>query len=506
MASADTVNKAMATLEGRDTIRRRLEKMESEQSLRHFIRAGWKVIEPGVAYKHNWHIDLIAENLQAVDEGQIKRLVLNIPPRAMKSTSVTVMWPTWSWISRPEMSWQFWSYSQDLMVKHSLDRRAIIESEWYQGNWGDIVSLAKDENRKGIFMNSQRGVMDATRAKTGKGGNRMVIDDPVNPEDALSPKSRETANRLYDLTLANRLNDPAEDAIVIVMQRLHEDDLSGHVRDLGFEYVSIPAIAERDTIYSFPISGEEKHVKQGDLMWEERFPPAVLDSYRLTLGTYGFASQYQQSPVPVSGSIFDAKKWGHYRQSELPDSFKRVVAFADTAYEEGELNDFSVIALWGESDRKFYLLDLIRGQLEYPALEQAALEKWSEWRQLPRGWRPSRFVIENKASGAPLRQRLKKNTRIPVEAYNPGARDKVARANAISGYVDAGMLMLPDRPEDALGDIAIGPFVSEHSLFPNAKHDDQVDTTTMAILWFTDEPEKGKSTGHVRVGSTRSKW
>lgn len=500
------LQQALASPAGRSQIRRFSNRLRWEDDLDAFIRRAWREIEPGVAYKHNWHIDLIAEYLMAIDAGQLQRVIFNIPPRNMKSIAISVMWPVWSWLKRPESRWQFWSYSADLMTKHSLDRRTIVESEWYQSNWGDRIRLAHDENRKSIFMNDKRGVMDATRTKTGKGGNRLVIDDPVNPEEALSETARATANRLYDLTLSSRLDNPAEDAIVVVMQRLHEDDLTGHLAEHGFEHVVIPAVAEERTRHVFPVSGRVRERAEGELLWPERFPQSVIDGFKVSHGPFGFASQFQQRPVPLGGSIFPAARWGRYRRADLPEAFRRVIAVADTAHEEGEENDFSVLALWGEGGRGWYLLALVRRQMEYPELEATVKEKWAEWRAFPRGWRVQRLVIENKSSGIALRQRLRKETRIPVEAFNPGTRSKIARAHAISGYHAAGRLFLPERAEDALGDINLGAFVTEHALFPNGRHDDQVDTTVMSTLWFTDETTGAAGKGIVATGSAKGRW
>jgi predicted phage terminase large subunit-like protein len=226
----------------------------------------------------------------------------------------------------------------------------------------------------------------------------------------------------------------------------------------------------------------------------------------VALGAYGFSSQHQQRPVPLGGAIFSAARWGRYRREELPERFGRVIVTADTAHEAGQENDFSVLALWAEGRQGWYLLDLFKKQMEYPELEQVSLELWQRWRGLPPGWRPHRLIIENKASGITLRQRLAKETRIPIEPFNPGTKDKVARAHSISGYQASGRLYLPEREEDAVGPIDTGAFIAEHALFPNARHDDQVDTTTMAILWFTDDENNAGGEGIVATGSAKGRW
>lgn len=506
MSAPPEVLAYMTTPEGRAAIRDYHRKRTAESDLRAFLALAWEVIEPGKAYLHNWHIDLIAEYLMAVDAGQIKRLVVNIPPRHSKSTIITVAWPTWSWIHDPRTRWQFWSYSDELMTKHSLDRRAIIESDWYQRYWGDRVHLSPDQNRKQIFMNDERGVMDATRSKTGKGGNRIVIDDPLNPEDAFSEAERIKANRVYDQTLSSRLDNPEEDAVVCVMQRLHEDDLTGHLLELGFEHLALPSIADEPQRLVFPISGEVIERDEGHLLWPERFSRAVLDDYRTTLGEFGFAAQYQQRPVPLGGAIFHADRWRTYRAEELPERFRRVVAVADTAHKAGAQNDYTVAGLWGETRNAYYLLDLLRGRWEYPEMERALVARWQTWRNLPAGWRPSRFIVEDASSGTALIQRLSAETTIPVEPFKTGSRDKEARAHTASGYQASGKLLIPERPKDSVSGFDVGAFVSEHALFPNGKHDDQVDVTSIAMLWFSRQPDLDAGLGVVATGMTSSNW
>jgi Uncharacterized protein conserved in bacteria len=232
----------------------------AERKLADFIRQAWHVIEPATPYLHNWHIDLICEYLEAVSAGQITRLIINIPPRYMKSIAVSVMWPVWEWIRHPETRWIFASYSQSLSTKHSVDRRTIIQSDWYQSRWGDRFKLVEDHNLKTEFLNDKRGHMIATSVggtSTGKGGNRLVVDDPLNPKEAASDVLRERANTWFDQTFYSRLDDKKTGAIVVIMQRLHEKDLTGHLLEQGgeWEHLCLPAIAEDRQVIHFPMSG-----------------------------------------------------------------------------------------------------------------------------------------------------------------------------------------------------------------------------------------------------------
>lgn len=461
-----------------------LETREYELDLAAFIRGCWEVLEPGTPYMHNWHIDLLAEHLMAVSAGEIKRLIINIPPRHMKSLLVSVIWPAWEWATRPESRWIFASYSSSLAIKHSLDRRAVLQSGWYQERWGERVKLTDDQNLKAEFMNTRRGIMLATSVGgtvTGKGGDRIVVDDPLNPEEAFSATKRDTALRFYDQTLSSRLDHPERGAIVVMMQRLHQWDLAGHLIERGgFTHLRIPAEGEEATVYRFPRSGRSHARAAGELLWPDRFGPTAIGEARRTLGPFAFAAQHQQRPVPAGGGIFPVEWWMLYDQNFVPwiaRAARRIVVFVDPALRKGQLNDYSVAAVWADLAHPladdvpagYYLLDLWRDKVDFPELETQLV-------RLRERWKPSRFVIENKASGMSMEQTLKAR-KIPVELFNPD-RDKEARAHAISGYVKDGYCHLPS------GAPWLADFLQEHALFPKTDHDDQVDTTSMALAFF----------------------
>ena len=208
----------------------------AERSLRAYIEQAWPILEPETTFVPNWHIDLLVEYLEAVTAGMITRLLINVPPRSMKSLLVSVLWPTWEWIRRPSHRWVCASYADGLATKHSLDRRTILQSSWYQDRWGDRVQLSSDQNVKGEFQNTKRGVMIATSVGgsiTGKGGDRIVVDDLHNPQQADSDAQRETALAYFRKTLATRLDSKKTGTIVVVKQRLHQHDLSTLCQDLG---------------------------------------------------------------------------------------------------------------------------------------------------------------------------------------------------------------------------------------------------------------------------------
>ena len=220
---------------------------KAERTLPAFIEQAWHVIEPGITYVDNWHIHLIGEYMEAVNRGEIRRLVINMPPRHMKSLEATVCYPVWTWIKHPEKRFIKVSYSDSLSRKHNILARDIIKSPWFQENWGDVIQLKDDVNRQNEFKNTHQGFMFSTSiggALTGEGGDVIIIDDPQNPLMANSEVEREASINFFKNTLQTRLNDPQTGAFIIIMQRLHENDLTGHIlsEDLGYEHLCLPEI------------------------------------------------------------------------------------------------------------------------------------------------------------------------------------------------------------------------------------------------------------------------
>src|SRR6202011_6134294 len=259
--------------------------------LRLYIRHAWHVIEPFTVYLENWHIDLIAEYLEAVTAGQIKRLLINMPPRMAKSTCVSIMWPTWVWarepfpgkphnpaLEGPGTKWMFASYADELRTKHSLDRRKMLQSDWYRQRWPKPAELVSDQNVKTMFANSSSGIMLATTmlgAGTGLGGNMLVIDDPHKTREEPQSKEVESQVAAYGDTFATRHDDKKQGVTVIVMQRINDNDLSAHVMETAEEnyiHLKIEAEAPERRVITFP-SGRILVREPGDLLWESREGP-----------------------------------------------------------------------------------------------------------------------------------------------------------------------------------------------------------------------------------------
>lgn len=462
------------------------------RSLENYITQAWKVIEPSTPFLNNWHIGVISEYLEAVTAGQILRLLINMPPRYMKSICVSVMWPTWEWITRPDTRWLFASYSGSLSMKHSVDRRTLIQSDWYQARWGRRYSLTTDQNVKTEYQNDQRGVMVATSvggSATGKGGTRIVVDDPHNPQEALSDVQRASAITFFDQTLSTRLDDKKAGVIVVVMQRLHTADLSAHVLEQGYTHLNLPAEAPARTVVTFPRSGRTLVREPGDILWPAREGAPELVRARVALGSYGYAGQYDQVPSPPVGGVFQRGWWRFYRQA--PAGLEVVICSWDMAFKDLTDSDYVVGQVWGKRGADKYLLDQVRGQMNFTETCRAVTTLAAKW--------PQALVklVEDKANGTAVIDTLRSKVPglIPVEPQG----GKQARAAAVSPEVEAGNIYLPDP--------ALAPwvhdFIEEAAAFPRGAHDDQVDAMTQALLrWITTVPPPPAQTTAPRPVAT----
>ncbi len=319
------------------------------------------------------------------------------------------------------------------------------------------------------FITTRQGYRLATSTGgvlTGRGADIILIDDPLKPEEALSAAQRQACNEWYDHTLYSRLNDKRYGAIVIITQRLHEDDLVGHVFvQEPWEVLSFPAIAEADETHEIDtIWGPRCFARrQGEALHPDREPLDVLGRIRRTIGEYNFAGQYQQSPAPLGGGLVKVEWFKRYRESERPERFDRIVQSWDTANKATELSDLSVCTTWGVKGKDLFLLSVFRRRLEYPALKRAVREQLSLFGA-------NKVLIEDKASGTQLIQELIADGCYGVTRYQP-TTDKVMRLHAQTALIENGFVRIP---EDALW---LAEYLHEMAIFPKGKHDDQVDST-----------------------------
>src|SRR5947207_2688177 len=360
-------------------------------------------LNPQAELAMNCHIEVIAGKLTAVREGRTRRLIINLPPRHLKSLMASIAFPAWCLGRDPTAQILCVSYAQDLADKLARDCRAVMQSPWYRRLFP--TRLAPHRQAVQEFITTRQGYRLATSTGgvlTGRGADIIIIDDPLKPEEALSEAQRQAANDWYDNTLYSRLNDKRRGAIVIVMQRLHEDDLVGHV--LGqeeWDIVRFTAIAEADEVHETDtILGPKRFTRRhGEALHPDREPPEILDRIRRTMGEYNFAGQYQQSPAPLGGGLVKAEWFKRYRPSELPEGFDRIVQSWDTANKATELSDFSVCTTWGVKGKELFLLAVFRRKLEFPALKRAVREQQSLFDAQV-------VLIEDKAFGTQLIQEL----------------------------------------------------------------------------------------------------
>lgn len=447
---------------------------QAERSLRSFIEQAWPILEPSTPFLPNWHIDFLVEHLEAVTRGQDTRLLINIPPRSGKSILVTVLWPVWEWIRDPSMRAIFASYAEPLAIKHSLDRRSVLQSPWYQRHWGHRVQLATDQNEKREFRNTRGGHMTVTSTGgsiLGKGGSRIVVDDPHQPDE--SDTQREAVLRFFTQTLSTRLDNKNTGAMVAVMQRLHERDLSALCQDLGFTHVCIPAEAEAPTRYVFPLSGRVFDRPVGDILWPAREDADVLDEQRQLLGSAAYAGQYQQRPAPADGAIFQREWFKYY--DELPPGLTGYAQSWDMAFKEG--NDYVVGLVAARRGADIYLIDRAKGQWSFT-------ESCKQVTRLNQRYPQARTIlIEDAANGPAIIDHLKRMISGIIAVTPDGG--KMARAHAAQPIVEAGNVYLPNpapngrrRPDrDWVED-----FLHQLIIFPHGAHDDDVDAFTQLVV------------------------
>ena len=447
------------------------------EDLASFTEAAFGTLLPNDPYIPNWHMRAISHALEQVVKRRTKRLVITMPPRCAKSLTASVAFPAWILARDPTRRIICVSYAQDLAVKLSNQCRSVIKSPWYRDAFKGTV-LNPRKNTEIEFETTRGGFRMATSVGgvvTGRGANIIIVDDPIKPTDAYSEAVRTSTNRWVDLTLFSRLDNKVEGAIILVMQRLHEEDLAGHLLERGgWEHLSLPAIAEDDgrVPVGFDRHGQLRFYRRrtGDVLVPRLEPREKLDEMKRTLGTQGFAAQYQQQPVPADG---DWISWGWFGRFEAEPVRRRedtILQSWDTASKTDEVNDFSVCTTWLVRGEFFYLLHVHRERMKAPDLRRRALELYDRFL-------PEAVIIEDKGSGTGLIQDLE-NT-LPVIAFEP-AGDKRMRAANRSSCIEAGRVWLPRAAP------WLDAFEREVLAFPNGRHDDQVDSMVQFLTWYLD--------------------
>jgi predicted phage terminase large subunit-like protein len=436
-----------------------------------FLHRSVSTLNPGAHFLPNWHIDAIAYQLSRVRSGEVTRLIINLPPRYLKSVMVSVAFPAFLMGHDPRLRIFGISYGAELAAKHAADFRSIVESPWYQRAFPQM-KIARAAN--GDVFTTRKGFRKATSvhaALTGLGGDIFIIDDPQKPEDAQSATLRNGVNLWFSNTLRSRLDDKENGVIIVVMQRVHLNDLTGHLLDHGKDWtvLNLAAIAEEDE--RIPTASDRIYARRaGEALHPTYESLQTLEQLRSELGSEIFTAQYQQAPVPSGGALI-RRDWLRSYDVVPERTYKtKLIQSWDTAAKDGVQNDYSVCTTWLLVDRKdYYLLNVTRGRFDYPGLRDAAVA-------LAQRYQPTAILIEDASTGIALTQELRQAGRFVVRAI-PVERDKVTRLWLQQAKFEAGLVYFP-RTAPWLATLE-----AELLAFPQAKHDDQVDSLSQALAF-----------------------
>lgn len=505
-----------------------------EGSLIEFHKAAWPEIDPA-PYTSNWHLGAIAEHLEAVSYGQIRRIIINIPPRSSKTLLAGVSWQAWTWaqlydpdypLLGPQAKFMYLSYGDTLSLDTATTARRLIQSEWYQQRWGHRVKLRKDQEAKAKFDTFAGGTRISASflgSVLGRGGDIRVIDDPHKVDEVESEDVRNRVLRTYDETIKSRVTDPQHTAEVIIMHRVHEADLTGHIlaeADPGCVHLMLPAEYDSGRKCVTVLGWEDPRKVDGELLWPEKWGKEELAPYKKI--PYLWAGQYLQNPVPRGGGIIKRDWWKVWNSTTYPKC-TAIIAALDTAYTEKQENDASALTVWGVFQQqkeveepsfavypglgipktmvkrseplspKVILLYAWEGRVEFNSLVQTvasicAVDKNTKIKDTPQ-FPVDRLVIEAKANGISVGQELKRlygnSGQFGIELVDPTKwGDKVSRMWSISHMFSDGMVYAPRDPESDEEYRWVEKTVNNVTSFPKAAHDDLADTVSLALRYL----------------------
>ena len=462
----------------RDRVRRDGERIRERcQTLTGFIREGWHVLEPSQPYVHGWHIDALCDHLEAVTAGDITRLLINIPPGTMKSLVASVFWPAWEWGPRslPSMRYLTTSYAEKYVKRDSRRMRDLVQSDWYTSLWPEIeLTRAGEMSFANTKMGGREGM--AFTSLTGGRGDRVIIDDPHSTETAESPAERATTTRIFRESVPTRLNNPEKSAIVVIMQRLHEKDVSGQILDLGlgYEHLMLPMEFEPERRCRTSIGFRDPRSADGELLFPERFPRDVVERDKRVMGSYAVAGQNQQRPAPREGGMFK-REWFDVVDA-VPAQARRVRRWDFAATDPKEQRkksgdpDWTVGLLLSEHQGIYYVEHIVRDQVS-PAGVERMLHATAE--QDGKGVRVRLPQDPGAAGKSNAAHQIKLLAGWDVRAA-PETGSKEVRATPVAAQAEAGNVKLVRGPW-------VEAFLEEVSMFPNAAHDDQVDALSGAF-------------------------
>lgn len=484
----------------------------SQRKLRHFVKNAWHVVEPKTPYKPNFHIDAICDHLEAVDNGEIQNLLINIPPRCSKSLTVSVMWNPFRWTTNPSVRFLCASYAQPLATRDAVSSRRIIQSRWYQRHWGHMFRLTSDQNTKIRFENNKTGYRIATSVdgvSTGEGGDYLIVDDAHNVKKVESDIERDAAITWWHEVMSSRLNDQDRGGKVVMMQRSHQMDLAGDLLEHGdYEHLMLPmeytgkcvvdlahsCSQQKGTVLGFKDPRKKKQTKKkaGEILQPNRFSPKAVKKLQSELGSYAWASQYQQSPVTRDGNMFKVEHFDIWDEIFEDEVVKRVRAWdkAGTdgggAYTVGVRMGIMQFKEKGKLLKLFFIDDVIR--VQYSAGKREALIRSTA----EMDGHKVKISIEREPGSGGLESA--ENSRINLAGFSvhidnvSGEGNKEQRADPYSVAVETGKFVI----------LRAGwnwAFIEEHKFFPRSTYKDQVDAAAQAYARLA-----GKYMGSFHIG------
>ena len=473
--------------------KRTLFRLHTNNSFYSFLRASWPIIEPNHPFVPGKHIEAICEHLEAVYRGEIRNLLINVPPRHAKSTIVSVGYPAWVWTMQGGHKFIYASHAYPLSMRDSVKCRALVRSEWYRQTFGIKWHISEDQDQKVKFENTMMGFRQAASvggSVIGTGGDTLVADDPHSPMEVGSDLQRQKVLDWYDQEFSNRVNDPKTVSKIIIMQRLHQLDLSQHVLDKGgWEHLMLPAEFEPERKCVTSIGWQDERQEPGQSLWPERFGNPELEEFKKNMGSMVSAGQLQQRPAPAEGAVFK-RAWIKFHVEQPSVDF--IAISADLTFKDGAKNDFAVFQVWGRKGAKKYLLDQVRGRMAFN-------EQRNAFKALCAKWKPHAKWIEDTANGPALISALRTEIAgiIPVKPKG----SKVARAESVTPQFEALNVYIPD-PSKAPW---VNDYIEELCTFPGALHDDQVDATTQALSQMAQRPSITFNTDAMSITGP-SKW
>lgn len=503
MASPDTLSaiSVLARVE-RSALRNLVHAEKLRHSMPDFMRWAWG-LDPSKRSKTliwNWHLDAICDHLRACRTGEIQRLIINVPPRTLKSWTVSVAFPAWVWASDPSVQFLAASADKDIALRDadahrniclSAEYRDMFRVKWDFGGAPDVARQAA----KGYFRNSAGGhrISKAMGSKgAGADADVIIFDDPLDPADAFSDKAAIVQHVVNaKQRFMTRQNDPDRSVVILIMQRLHELDLAGvFLNDGGWEHVYLPAEYEGRKVCTV-LGNYDKREAEGDLLFPARLHQEFLEERKTDLGSRGYAGQYQQNPAPAAGSMVQKAWLRYWTHGELPEFNYHMGSWDCTFASKTADADYVVGQTWGVAGRNMYLLDQTRRKMNVPEMLAAIREQVRLW--------PNMYavVVEERAAGKHVMDTLAQEV-YGIQGFNPGGQSKEERLSATLPLWEQGRVFLPhptlcsgaDRDYSWVRNI----YEPEILTFPGCRHDDQVDATSQALLWIMSTGGTGEST------------